>query len=563
MNRGSLARLSGYALIVVALVVTLRVNLTTLAHIVRARTSVPWADQWVIVQDVMRRQHGEPLWPIVWTPYWGHRLVIPRLLFLADAHWLSLASLTWLTMLLQFVHIGLLLTLAWLLLGKRSPALFMIAIAVILNLMLSPFQMENFTWGMQTMFPLVFVAATAAFLCLQLGSVAFCIALGLISSLTMPNGILVWPVLAIQAVYLKQSRRVITALAAIGAAVIAAYLWHYVRPPELGMGAVGILRHPIDSIMLLGLIVGSPFRFTIPSDVVVGILTLAVTGYLVIRANKQKWFSALFAIVLFSFLSSLSLVAGRLTPQALHVDSRDPLPGRYFTMICLLWVSIGLLALCTVPSQRHRAWLFGFYGILLAGLMFASVRRQLIEADDWADFFLGTDAAGSGFLVNAPDEQLLSILWPAKAEREERVEFLRQQSLALFHETRAAWMGKRVADLFPPATEGCIGAIEKKVNLDASSWRVQGWAWNPHASTSPDDILLTDATGRIIGLGRGGLRHGYIPGLLIEPEPVPLSHARFRRSEWLGYVRQSGDTEREQVKLYGAFRSDGKVCAIE
>ncbi len=287
MNRGSLVRLSGYALIVLALLVTLRVNLITLAHIARARTSVPWADQWVVVQDVARRQAGEPLWPVVWTPYWGHRLVIPRLLFLADAHWFSLASLTWLTMLLQFAHIGLLIALAWLLF-KRSPALLMIAIAVILNLMLSPFQMENFTWGMQTMFPLVFVAATAAFLCLPLGNLALCIALGIISSLTMPNGILVWPVLVVQAFYLRQSRRVVAALAAVGTAVMVSYLWHYVRPPELGMGAVGMLRHPIDSIMLLGLIVGSPFRFTIPLDVAVGIVTLAVTGYLLLRAQEAK-----------------------------------------------------------------------------------------------------------------------------------------------------------------------------------------------------------------------------------------------------------------------------------
>jgi hypothetical protein len=561
MNRGSLVRLSGYALVGLALLVTLRVNLITLAHIARARTSVPWADQWVVVQDAMRRQAGEPLWPIVWTPYWGHRLVIPRFLFLADAHWFSLASLTWLTMLLQFVHIAFLIALAWLLL-KRSPALFMIAIAVILNLMLSPFQMENFTWGMQTMFPLVFVAATAAFLCLPLGSVALSIVCAVIASYTMPNGILVWPVLIVQAIYLRQSRRVVVVFATIGSAVIVSYLWHYVRPPELGMGAFGMLRHPIDSIMLLGLVAGSPFRFTIPEDIAVGILALAVTGYLLLRAQKHKWFSALLAIILFSFLSSLSLVAGRLTPQALHVDSRDPLPGRYFTMICLLWVGVGLLALDTIPSQRFRIWLFSFYGILFAGLMFASVQRQLIEADDWADFFLGADAAGSAFFVNAPDEQLLSILWPAKAEREDRVEFLRQHSLAMFHEPRATWMGKKVSDLFPTAADGCSGAVEKTVALDGSSWRVQGWAWDQHASTSPDDILLTDTTGHIIGLGRGGLRHGYIPGLLIEPGPVPASHARFRRSEWLGYVRPSSDTPWAQIRLYGVFRSDGKVCAI-
>jgi hypothetical protein len=404
-----------------------------------------------------------------------------------------------------------------------------------------------------------------------MGSMALCMVLAIISSYTMPNGILVWPVLVVQAMYLRQSRRVVMALAAIGTAVIVSYLWHYTRPTDFGMGAAGMLRHPIDAILLLGLIVGSPFRFAIPVGTALGALAVAVTGYILIRAllsrtHDQKWLSALVAMVLFLLLSSLTLVAGRLTPQALHLDLRDPLPGRYFTMICLFWVCIGLLVLYTVPSLGLRAWLFGFYGILFVGLMFASMQRQLIEADDWADFFLGTDALGSAFFVNAGDEQLLSILWPAKAEREERVEFMRQHSLALFHEPRATWMGKRVSDLFPTSANECAGAIEKTLSLDGSSWRVLGWAWDPHTSTSPDDILLADASGRIIGLGRGGLRHGYIPGLILDPGPVPPSHARFRRSEWLGYVRrdvrQNGDISWTQMRLYGVFRSEGKVCAI-
>ncbi len=73
---------------------------------------------------------------------------------------------------------------------------------------------------------------------------------------------------------------------------------------------------------------------------------------------------------------------------------------------------------------------------------------------------------------------------------------------------------------------------------------------------------MTDASGRILGLGRGGLRHGYIPGLIIEPGPVPSSHARFRRSEWLAYVRLPGDVSWDQIQLYGVFRSNHKVCAI-
>jgi len=545
-----------------ALLGTLAINAYTLAQFARARTSVPWADQWVAVRDVMRYRAGESLWTIVWTPYWGHRLVIPRLIFLADARWLSFASLTWLTILVQFVHIALLIGLAWLLLGRKAPALFVLAIAVILNLMLSPFQMENFVWGMQTMFTLVLAAATAAFVCLSFENLGLCIVFGVIASLTMPNGILVWPILLAQALYLRRGRKVALALAAVGISVIGFYLWRYTRPPELGLGLGGMIRHPIEAIELLGLTIGVPFRLSLPMDVAVGLLTLVITGYVFLRAAwprtaERKPFASLFAIVLFSLLSLLSLVAGRLTPQALHVDSRDPLPGRYFTMICLFWASVGLLALYTFHVERIRPLVLGACGILFAVLMFASYQRQLIEADDWADFFLGADAAGGALILDAPDEPILSVLWPAPAERAERVRFLRAQGLAMFHEPRAAWPGRRIADLFPSSSDRCSGAIEKTLALDGTSWRLEGWAWDLDTSGPPDDVLIADSQDVVVGLARGGLRHGYIPGLLFDPQPAP-PHARWRRSEWLGYARASGD-----LKLYGVLRGAGKVCSIK
>jgi len=550
-------RQAGYGVVGLALLGTLWTNLYTLAQVVRARTSVPWADQWVVVQDLMRRAHGEPLWPILWSPYWGHRLVIPRLLFLGDARWLSFGSLTWLTMLVQGFHIALLIVLAWLLLGRKSRALFMLATVVVLNLMLSPFQMENFVWGMQTMFPLVFAAATGAFLCLSNRFLLLAIVLGIISSFTMPNGILVWPILVVQSIYLRRNWKVGMTLAGIGTFVIASYLWHYTRPLEMGMGVGGMLRHPFDAIRLVGLILGSLFRVTAPVDAGIGLIAMVATGWALVRALsrvcERTWFSSLFALQIFLFLSSLSLVAGRLTPSCLNVASGDPLPGRYFTLICLCWVSIVLLVLSTFPEP---AWVVS---VLFVCLMFASMKRQLVEAGDWADFFRAADAVGSALLMDVPDEQLLSVLWPPKTQRGELTLFLRQRGLAMFHESRANWLGRRISDIFPIRGQ-CDGAIEKTVDLDGSSWRVTGWAWDTNASKPPDDILFTDSTGQVIGLARSGLRHGYIPGFFVELQQPPVLHSRFSHSEWLGYVKKRAGTE---GGLYGVFRSEGTVCTIK
>src|ERR1700681_1950740 len=149
-----------------------------------------------MLEEFSAYEHGASLWPILWSPYWGHRLVIPKLIFFTDMRWASNAPLTWLTLLVQFIHISILLSMAWVLFRGASRLFFLLSSTIVLNLMLSPYQMENFTWNMQTMFPLVYAAGSASFLCLALSAAkkpltfrVFTVVAALIGSLTMPNGI--------------------------------------------------------------------------------------------------------------------------------------------------------------------------------------------------------------------------------------------------------------------------------------------------------------------------------------------------------------------------------------
>jgi hypothetical protein len=49
-------------------------------------------------------------------------------------------------------------------------------------------------------------------------------------------------------------------------------------------------------------------------------------------------------------------------------------------------------------------------------------------------------------------------------------------------------------------------------------------------------LIITDASGQIIGLARGGLRHRYIPAFITDAK-IAVFHAGVRSAEWLGYVR--------------------------
>jgi hypothetical protein len=569
------------------LLATLAINFYTLSQVPRAITSVPWWDEWGMIHEYAAVQHGQPLWPILWSSYWGHRMVVGRLIFFGDARWGSLASLTWLLLLIQFAHIALLMALAWLLLWRQSRACFALACAVILNLMLSPDQMENFLWRNQVLYVLVFAAAAASFFLLAAAArpetgatrrwafFSFAILAALLSTYTMGNGFLVWPVLAAEAIFLRLGRRIAIGLAVIGAAVIGSYTWHYEHPAGVGMGIGGMLRHPLDAISMLGLYLAGPLDFlSMRWGTAAAILALLATGYLAVtalrqRSNRQPWIAALLAIMLFLLLTSVSVVAGRLSPEwVAGLQGRFPLPGRYFTPIGTFWACAAVLVLYTCWVAGPRPVFLGCFAVFFTGFLFARIVPQSDQAEDWADFFRAADAIGSAILLDVPDEQLLSALWPVPAERGERTAFLRQNKLSVFAEPRAAWPGKRIAELFQTApADRCSGGIEAVTQIPSQefrSWRLEGWAWDDQSGRSPADILLADETGHIVGLGRGELRHGYHPGLTLNTTAPPSSpvHAAHRRSEWLGYVRLDDPSVNPQLTAYARLRGRLEVCLV-
>ncbi len=548
------ARALAYGLIGFGLLETLAMNLFTLAQSWRARTDVPWWDEWALAGDLAQIAHGRAVWHVLWEPYWGERQVVTRLLWMANARLHALGSLTWLTLLFQFAHIAVLIAVAWLLLGRRASAPpFLIACMVILNMLLSPFQMWNFVWSTQIMFVLVCLAATGSFLCLAVADGkhrwlfnTLSIALAVLGTLTMPNGLFVWPVLILQAIYLRRTRPIVAGLTLLGSIAFWFYFLHYTNIPRLGMGVGGMLHHPLQSILLTGVVVAGPVGFISNAAAAgFGVLALAVTAFvcthaLRLNAPERPWLSALVAIVVFQVLSAVSVVAGRLDPRFLGRDPLYTAPVRYPTTVSVLWTAIALLVLYTCWHRRRRRLLLGFYAVAFFYFLFATVPTQLTLAEDWSDFFRGVDAMGAAFFLDAPDEQLLARIWLVPAQREERAAFLRERRLAMFHEPRASWIGKNVNDLFPrSASDRCIGAIEKTTPFGNTA-RLQGWAWDPQSQSAPDYILFADPAGYVIGQARGGLRHGYIPGLLVEPGTVPASHARLPHSEWLGYLRATG-----------------------
>ena len=266
------------------------------------------------------------------------------------------------------------------------------------------------------MFPLVFAASVIAFLCLALNGdnsrsifVVVSLVAATVASYTMPNGLLVWPVLVAQAIYLKLNRKLIIAIALLGAGIIASYCWHY-QSHSLGLGLFGMLRHPIDAAMLIAFLLGGTLN-SISPWLGIAVTMAAVAGAVYMKAGALRnrppqaaWLSALTALIAYLFLSAASVVSGRLLPQ--WITDNTNVPSRYFTLTQFFWAAIAVLVLYRFCRTPRPVLLAGFYVALYLCLMFFNPQRQLDSAKDWSAFFQGVDALGAAFIVDAPDETL-------------------------------------------------------------------------------------------------------------------------------------------------------------
>jgi hypothetical protein len=541
--------LSWCAFLMVALAV-LALVLFTVEQIPRAATRVPWQDEWAMVEEYSSVARGHSLLDTLWSPYWGHRLVLPRLIAFANIRWAGGRSLTWLIMIIHSTHIVLLIFLTWWLCkGAKTLRPFGFAVTAIVAFMLSPSQMENFVWSMQLMFPLVYLTGSAAFLLIAMagGERSYRLAImgvvfALAASLTMSNGLLVWPVLLVESLWLATWRRCSVALAIIGFFTIACYCWHYQRP-ALGLGVSGVVLHPVKAISVLGLLLGAPVGSSQSGiRTAVGLLGIVCMVYLCARISQstvdRKSGIAVVSIAAFLILSAALTVVGRLDKVLL--DRWHDVPSKYFTLVCTFWAVVAILS-ATAWCHRILSPVAIGVPVSLICLLFIHPTRLLVAAEDWADFFRGADAVGSALLLNVNDTQLLPRLLDPPQAISDNTAFMRKGRFGIFAEARASWPGNLVSRALGSRREvDCAGAVEfLDPVLPADSWRVEGWATTKQDQGAVEDLVITDRSGLVTGLGRGGLRHRYIPGFFTDANSA-VRHGGSRRSEWLGYILGPG-----------------------
>ena len=245
------------------------VAVDTLRAVVPLWSPLPWFDEWATVALIGAWQAGDmSLAQVLFSQHNEHRILVPRLVFFADdllfggGGRLSLAAI----FTVQALHAALFG--AVLVRARPAAARGWAVAAVVLALMFSLRQAENFTYGFQIQFVGVFAGATLSFLLFGVAMarerrgdpsaapLLASFAAVTLTSFTMANGLVAGALLAALALAGRMRRRVVLACVALAALLTLVYLLgyapvaHHSRPSES-------LRHPLDLLLYVAAYLGS------------------------------------------------------------------------------------------------------------------------------------------------------------------------------------------------------------------------------------------------------------------------------------------------------------------
>jgi hypothetical protein len=127
-------------------------------------TSALHVDSLVMMEELHLFHEGKYGIGYLWQPYWGQRLLIPRLLFMADERFFHLSNtpLVAISILAQMLATAVLLWTEWRLLRAAPRWLALVVMAATLHLAFSSLQLESFLFGIEVLFTAGLLGAFAS-----------------------------------------------------------------------------------------------------------------------------------------------------------------------------------------------------------------------------------------------------------------------------------------------------------------------------------------------------------------------------------------------------------------
>jgi hypothetical protein len=516
---------------------------STLAAAWHSLSPLPLYDQWAFTDPAAS-------WQTLFAVHNEHRIVLSKLTFIADqrllggrniADYLVTAFMLLVMGGLYFVAVGLDRSTNW------SCRMFAAAVAVCFTV--SPLTIGVLLWGMHVQnvgvnlfagiafFLLIFAAAKPSGTARRTFWLSLAVASGAVATFTSASGLLAAFLLIIEAAVLRFGWREIACIAVC--AVVAAFLYLHGNTAQ-GNASGAVHASPIGVARFFLLFLGSLIPQAVDlSDVprfgrlvsIIGLASIVLLGLnaliYFIRARRRMAGGnsngfALFCLTFAAFLlGSAALVsAGRLPFGFDHAFTEH-----YNILRTVYWVNLIL----SIPAcwTGSAAWRLTAVVAIAASIIVCMEIRLRDEGLKWraaslnhAGGAIGAQVYDMGAWASVNNWNLTSpATYPFMKQQDE---FLRQNRYSIFHDAPAAWSGRDIHTL--PTTQrpvrGSITKSEAHADPSGAYQSVSGWIDVPYQIDRDPEIVLVDASGKIIGFGA------------MTPQPGP-------HTDWHGYTRSA------------------------
>lgn len=477
---------------------------------------LPIGDSWDGTIGFYMRAMQDP-WRAFFEQHNEHRLTFSRLIFFPDVRYFGGRNV--LSLAANLVLAGALAASFFRIAIHHRPTLsrearFGLA-GCVLVFAFSWIQKENFTWGFQSQWFAVYLFALLAFHAIDLSAEAqargepgkssgwfvAALASGWFAAYSMSSGVLVFPVLIAQAIYVRLKPRELLLLAVVTAAVWFAYFIDWHKPPSSGGSlTAGLSQHPFIALRFVLLYLGAPAfgaRLGLIGGYVAGafaFVALAVHSIKTLKpGGRHPQGLALLVFALFIAGNALLTAGGRL-----WFGVESALASRYTTASLAGWLALIVFAALNSRSAKQRKQVVAVAA--LAIVIVASAQRLTLRTDE--DQTYARLVAGLALRAHVYDASVTRPLYPFP-----------DVLAAIARDAEAAKLSLFAADqpdyLVPPdsisASLSCDGAIDDIAATSTSGiYRATGWIYAPGDHDVPHAVVVTDATGATLGTGVSG-----------------------------------------------------------
>ena len=499
---------AGLILLAVALVAD------SVATIIRLHSALPYFDEWDSLTLFRDLATGQAPWTDMFSQHNEHRIVVPRLFLFSDYLFFGGRGVFDLVTIgaIQAAHAGLLI---WLLRRARPTSRGSLAIAAVVVMLLSSLrQEENFSWGFQVTFVGVFALATLAcalfsdaLAALRAGQayggrLIAAYAVVVAATFTMANGLLVGLTLICLAVASRAPLRIVAASGAVLAILASCYFYRYQVAADQTPLALS-LWHPLRLLSYTAIYLGNFLEPDLRAARFLGLWgLLAMAGAawtIVLRRDTDPVRMALFGIMLFTVGSALVTGLGRL---GMGLD--QAFSSRYATGAATFWSAISIYWWSFANRVRGATLLRFAIGATALVLVVGAVQSQGPQIGGMEVRARAQRAAADALLLGLEDQGSFQAIYDVNGPVEAGAAFLKARGLSVFGQRDADLVGKPILQAGPIVDRAlCEGSVDNAAaapDLGADGARVSGRGRARDGRAVASRIYLVDATDAIVGL---------------------------------------------------------------